>query len=71
MKHKNTSKQSTDKISSLSAEQAYTTGAAVGSTLNSGAPIENAVDMTVRVAEFLKKGTNAQQAVDKIIAQYS
>lgn len=57
-------------IDDLSAEQAYTTGSAVGSLLQQGMPVENAVTVTHAIAEFIRKGMAAQQAVDKILAEY-
>jgi hypothetical protein len=58
-------------ISDLSAEEAYRVGAAVGSLLEQGMPMDNAVDATRTVAEFVRKGMAAQQAVDEILAAYA
>ena len=58
-------------ISDLSAEEAYRVGAAVGSLLQQGMPTDNAVDATRTVAEFIRKGMAAQQAVDEILAAYA
>jgi hypothetical protein len=57
-------------ISDLPAEEAYRVGAAVGSLLQRGMPMDNAVDATRTVAEFIKKGMAAQRAVDEILAAY-
>jgi hypothetical protein len=55
-------------INDLSAEQAYTVGTAVGSLLQQGMPIDDAVAATRTVAEFIRKGMAAQRAVDEILA---
>ncbi len=58
-------------IDDLSAEQAYAAGSTVGSLLQQGMPIKNAVIATRAIAEFIRKGIAAQQAVDKIISDYA
>jgi hypothetical protein len=58
-------------ISDLSAEEAYRVGAAVGSLLQQGVPIDNAVAATRTVADFIRKGMAAQQAVDDILAAHA
>lgn len=54
-------------INDLSAEQAYATGSAVGALLQQGMPTENTVTATHAIAEFIRKGMAAQQAVDEIL----
>jgi hypothetical protein len=58
-------------ISDLSAEEAYRVGAAVGSLLVQGMPMDHAVTATRTVAEFMRKGMAAQKAVDEILAAYA
>ena len=65
------SKRATKAVTELSAEQAYTVGAAVGSLLQQGMPVDDATPATVSVAAFIKKGMAAQQVVDEIIAAYA
>jgi hypothetical protein len=55
-------------VGTLSAEQAYSVGTAVGSLLKDGMPIERALRSTLTVAEFVKRGQAAQQAVDAILS---
>jgi hypothetical protein len=54
----------TELVSTLSAEQAHS----VGSLLKDGMPTAHALSSTVTVAEFIKRGDAAQQAIDPIIA---
>jgi hypothetical protein len=43
---------------------------AVGSLLQQGIPMDSAVAATLTVAEFVRKGMVAQQAVDEILTAY-
>jgi hypothetical protein len=61
--------EQTNIVSELSAEEAYTVGVAVGSLLQQGITSENAVAVTRTMAEFIRKGMAAQQAVDEILAR--
>jgi hypothetical protein len=56
-------------VKDLSAEDAYRVGVAVGSLLQQGITTENAVAVTRTMAEFIRKGVAAQQAVDEILAR--
>jgi hypothetical protein len=68
-KKRNTSDRSTELVSTLSAEQAYSVGgAAVGSLLRDGMPTTQALSSTATIAEFIKRGHAAQQAIDAILA---
>ncbi len=62
------SNRATELVASLPAEQAYQVGAAVGSLLKDCMPTGSALASTVTVAEFIRRGQSAQQAVDAIIA---
>src|ERR1700722_13658191 len=64
----NLSDRATELVDTLSAEQAYSVGAAVGSLLKDRVSIEPALSLTVTVAEFVKRGQAAQQAVDAILS---
>jgi hypothetical protein len=55
-------------ISDLSLEQAYSTGAAVGKLINGGLPACKAVGVTTKIADFIRRGQNAQAAVDAILS---
>jgi hypothetical protein len=48
-------------VGTLSAEQAYSVGNAVGGLLKDGMPIERALSSTLTVAEFVRRGQAAQQ----------
>jgi hypothetical protein len=61
--------EQTNIVSELSAEEAYKVGVAVGSLLQQGITTHNAVAVTRTVAEFIRKGGAAQQAVDEILAR--
>jgi hypothetical protein len=61
--------EKTNIVSDLSAEEAYTVGVAVGSLLHQGITNENAVSVTRTLAEFIRKGMAAQQAVYEILAR--
>jgi hypothetical protein len=63
--------EQTNIVSDLSAEEAYTVSAAVGSLLQQGMPMDNAVPATRTIAEFIRKGIAAQQAVDEILAAHA
>ena len=60
--------RATELIGALSAEQAYSVGAAVGSLLKGGMPTREAINSTAMIAEFVKRGVAAERAVDEIIA---
>jgi hypothetical protein len=61
--------EKTNIVKDLSAEDAYTVGVAVGSLLQQGITSDNAVSVTRTIAEFIRKGMAAQQAVDEILAR--
>jgi hypothetical protein len=63
----NISARATEAVGALSAEQAYAVGTAVGSLLKDGMPIERPLSSTLTVAEFVRRGQAAQQAVDAIL----
>jgi hypothetical protein len=58
-------------INGLSAEDAYRVGAAVGSLLQRGMPVGKVASATNTVADFIRKGMAAQQAVDDILAAHA
>jgi hypothetical protein len=55
-------------VGTLSAEQACSVGNAVGGLLKDGMPVERALSSTLTVAEFVRRGQAAQQAVDAILS---
>ena len=71
VKKRNLSNRATELVGTPSAEQAYSVGEAVGSLLREGMPTGQALSSTVTVAEFVRCGQAAQQAVDAIIAEHS
>ena len=63
-----TPNRATELVGTLSAEQAYSVGNAVGGLLKDGMPIERALSSTLTVAEFVTRGQAEQQAVDAILS---
>jgi len=60
----------TKAVSALSAEQAYDAGNAVVCLMKKGLPTEQAINSTVTIAEFIRRGQAAQQAVGDILADW-
>ena len=67
-KTKDNSVKATCPLEALSAEQAYSVGAAVGCLLKEGMPSRRAIEVTGQIAEFVRRGVAAQRAVEKIIS---
>jgi hypothetical protein len=63
-----TPNRATELVGTLSAEQACSVGNAVGGLLKDGMPVERAPSSTLTVAEFVRRGQAAQQAVDTILS---
>jgi hypothetical protein len=52
----------------LAPDQAFSIGAAVGGLLAQGMPKDRVLPMTAALAEFVRRGIAAQQAVDELLA---